>query len=52
MPEHNSLRVIESNKDKEVIRKTTKTRYTIDRRELESRIDETATEEEDRLDRY
>jgi hypothetical protein len=32
--------------------KTTKTRYSIDRRELENRIDETATEEEDRLDEY
>ena len=32
--------------------KTRKKRYTIDRRELENRIDETATEEEDRLDQY
>jgi hypothetical protein len=32
--------------------KTRKKRYTIDRRELETRIDETATEEEDRLDQY
>jgi len=42
----------EVNKTTITVGKTTKTRYTIDRRELENRIDETATEEEDRLDEY
>jgi hypothetical protein len=42
----------EINKTTITVGKTTKTRYTIDRRELETRIDETATEEEDRLDQY
>ena len=32
--------------------KTTKKRYEINNRELEAMIDETATEEEDRLDKY
>lgn len=39
----------EINKTTITVGKTTKTRYTIDRRELENRIDETATAEEDRL---
>lgn len=42
----------EVNKTTITVGKTTKTWYTIDRRELENRIDETATEEEDRLDEY
>ena len=42
----------EVNKTTITVGKTTKTWYTIDRRELENRIDETATEEEDRLDQY
>jgi hypothetical protein len=39
----------ERNKTTITVGKTTKTRYTIDRRELENRIDETATAEEDRI---
>lgn len=42
----------EINKTTITVGKTTKTRYTIDRRELDLRIDETATAEEDRLDQY
>lgn len=42
----------EVNKTTITVGKTTKTWYSIDRRELENRIDETATEEEDRLDEY
>jgi hypothetical protein len=42
----------ERNKTTITVGKTTKTRYTIDRRELENRIDETATEEEDRIEQY
>jgi len=42
----------EINKTTITVGKTTKTRYTIDRRELDNRIDETATEEEDRIDKY
>lgn len=42
----------EINKTTITVGKTTKTRYTIDRRELENRINETATAEEDRLDQY
>lgn len=42
----------EVNKTTITVGKTTKTRYSIDRWELENRIDETATEEEDRIDQY
>lgn len=42
----------EINKTTITVGKTTKTRYTIDRRELDLRIDETATAEEDRIDQY
>ena len=42
----------EINKTTITVGKTTKTWYTIDRWELDMRIDETATEEEDRLDKY
>ena len=42
----------EINKTTITVGKTTKTRYTIDRRQVESWIDETATEEEDRIDQY
>ena len=42
----------EINKTTIMVGMTTKTRYSIDRRELDSRIDETATEEEDRIAQY
>lgn len=42
----------EVNKTIITVGKSSKIWYSIDRRELENRIDEVATEEEDRLDQY